>query len=180
MWIDEYITVWSFNTLDYKLVFAKGPKLHVTSRMKMACTMQRTDTQRNRLGNCKVVAVRNKVGNIAKIVTWTHFSTCLQIMAWCRSMLVQMNLQPPRNNHITSYSGVTRPGPTQAWARVSADLLAVAVLQIAITSVTSHVRRQYWLDDFIHEKKDRKILTGNSYRLNLSYSRSWWSNHALV
>jgi len=62
------------------------------------------------------------------------------------------------------HSGVTRPGPTQAWARVSADLLAVAVwiLQIAITSVTSHVmksyliRRQYWLDDFIHEKKGQR------------------------
>ena len=70
-------------------------------------------------------------------------------------------------------SGVTRPGPTRAWARVSADLLAVAVwiLQIAITSVNSHVMKlylirhqtQYWLDDFIHEKKDREILTETSY-----------------
>ena len=36
------------------------------------------------------------------------------------------------NVHVCS--GVTRPGPTRAWARVSADLLAVAVwiLQIAI------------------------------------------------
>ena len=82
-----------------------------------------------------------------------------------------------------SHSGVTRPRPTRAWAwaRVSADLLAVAlwILQIAITSVTSHVmksyliRRQYWLGDFIFtRKKDREILTGTSYRLNLSYSRS--------
>jgi len=64
-------------------------------------------------------------------------------------------------------SGVTRPGPTTAWARVSADLLTVAVwilviLQIAITSMTSHVmksyliRFQYWLDDFIHEKKGQR------------------------
>jgi len=61
-------------------------------------------------------------------------------------------------------SGVTRPGPTRAWARVSANLLAVAIwiLQIAITSMTSHVmksyliRRQYWLDDFIHEKKGQR------------------------
>ena len=39
-------------------------------------------------------------------------------------------------------SGVTRPGPTRAWARVSTDLLAVAVwiLQIAITSVTGFAR----------------------------------------
>ena len=35
-----------------------------------------------------------------------------------------------------------------------------------------------WL--YSREKKDREILTGTSYRLNLSYSRSWWSNHALV
>ena len=58
-------------------------------------------------------------------------------------------------------SGVTKPGPT----RVLADSLALVVwiLQtIAIMSVTSHVmksyliRRQYWLDNFIHEKKGQR------------------------
>ena len=52
------------------------------------------------------------------------------------------------------------------------------IIQIGITSMTSHVmksyliRRQYWLDDFIHEEKDREIFTGTSYGLDRSYSRS--------
>ena len=69
---------------------------------------------------------------------------------------------------------------TLAWTRVSADLLAVAVwiLQIAITSVTSHVmmsyliRRQYWLDDFIHKKKGQRNTYWNQLQTQSGYSRS--------
>ena len=59
-------------------------------------------------------------------------------------------------------AGNTLPGETYITVTPGlADLLAVAVwiLQIAITSVTSHVMKSYlisWLDDFIHEKKGQR------------------------
>ena len=65
---------------------------------------------------------------------------------------------------------------------MSSDLLAVAVAMditdcyyvsdFTHDEVVPDQTPVYWLDDFIHEKKYREILTGTSYRLNLSYSRS--------
>ena len=67
VWIDEYITVSSFITLDYKLVFAKGPKLHVTSHMKMACTSAPIPEETG-WAIAKLLLFENKLGNIAKTV----------------------------------------------------------------------------------------------------------------